>query len=159
MHEPLTSGVNATRWARKRVLVTGGAGFLGTHVVRALRALGCGDLVVVRRREYDLTKEEDVRRVFEASKPDVVFHLAGLVGGILANKERPAEFFYTNLMVGTLVLHHAWKFGVSKFVAAGAGCGYPTDAPMPLKEDSFWSGFPQPESAPYSLAKRLLHIQ
>ena len=146
-------------WTGKRVLVTGGAGFLGSHVVSALRKRDCTDVIVVRHQEFDLTREDDVRRALTTSRPDVVFHLAGLVGGILPNKERPAEFFYTNLMAGTLMLHYSWKFGVSKFVAAGAGCGYPKDAPMPLKEESFWDGFPQQESAPYSLAKRLLHIQ
>ena len=150
---------DASFWARKRVLVSGGAGFLGTHVVCALKALGCRDVVVVRRRDYDLRREEAVQRVFEVCRPDVVFHLAGLVGGILPNKKRPAEFFYTNLMVGTLMLHYAWKYRVAKFVAAGAGCGYPKDAPIPLKEESFWDGFPQAESAPYSLAKRMLHVQ
>jgi len=146
-------------WTGKRVLVTGGAGFLGSHVVGGLRKRDCADVIVVRHQEFDLTREDEVHRAFTTSRPDIVFHLAGLVGGILPNKERPAEFFYTNLMVGTLMLHYSWKFEVSKFVAAGAGCGYPKDAPMPLKEESFWDGLPQPESAPYSLAKRLLHIQ
>ena len=86
-------------------------------------------------------------------------HLAGLVGGIVANKARPAEFFYQNLMMNTLTLHHAWQAGVGKVVAAGTGCGYPEHAPLPLRETSFWDGFPQRESAPYSLAKRMLHVQ
>lgn len=160
-------------WTDKRVVVTGGAGFLGRHVVEKLRDAGCPHIFVVRSRDYDLTKEESVARLFsdlEAGKHgwpaavgprpvDVVIHLAGLVGGIGANKARPADFFYQNLMMGVLTLHYAWKAGARKFVAAGAGCGYPEHAPMPLKEESFWDGFPQPESAPYSLAKRLLHIQ
>jgi GDP-L-fucose synthase len=88
-----------------------------------------------------------------------VIHLAGLVGGIQANKDRPADFFYANLMMGVQMLHHSWKQGARKFIAAAAGCGYPQHAPMPLQETSFWDGFPQQESAPYSLAKRMLHIQ
>jgi len=146
-------------WTGKKVLVTGGTGFLGTHLVNALRIRDCAEIIVVRHRDYDLTKEDEVRRLFEKTKPNIVFHLAGLVGGILPNKERPAEFFYANLMIGTLMLHYSWKYSVEKFSAAGAGCGYPEHAPMPLKEEYFWDGFPQKESAPYGLAKRLLHIQ
>ncbi|MBM4431814.1 MAG: GDP-L-fucose synthase [Chloroflexi bacterium] len=146
-------------WTDKRVTVTGGAGFLGSHVVGKLRETDCADVFVVRSREYDLTKEDQVARLFEEHPADVVIHLAGLVGGIGANKARPADFFYQNIMMGVLTMHYAWKAGVEKFVAAGAGCGYPEHAPMPLKEESFWDGFPQQESAPYSLAKRMLHIQ
>lgn len=146
-------------WDRQRALVTGGVGFIGSNVVEALKEAGCRDITVVRSRDYDLTRESDAARVMEDTRPDIVIHLAGLVGGILANKERPAEFFYQNLTMGTFTIHYAWKYGVKKLVAAGAGCGYPEHAPMPLKESSFWDGFPQAESAPYSLAKRLLHIQ
>lgn len=158
-------------WSDKRVVVTGGGGFLGTHVVERLREAGCRQVFVVRSREYDLTREDACARLFAdlragaAGWPggkraaDVVIHLAGLVGGIQANKDRPADFFYANLMMGVLTMHHAWREGVQKFVAAAAGCGYPQHAPMPLKETSFWDGFPQQESAPYSLAKRMLHVQ
>lgn len=146
-------------WHGKKVVVTGGAGFLGSHVVERLRSLRPRELTVVRQRDYDLTREPDVARLFHDRRPDIVLHLAGLVGGILPNRERPAEYFYQNLMMGTLLMHHAWRNGVAKFVAAGAGCGYPEYAPSPLKETDLWSGFPQQESAPYSLAKRLLTIQ
>jgi GDP-L-fucose synthase len=147
-------------WSGQRVLVTGGAGFLGTHVVERLRQAGCEQVQVVRRREFDLTTEAGAARLFAgAGSIDTVFHLAGLVGGIGANKARPADYFYQNLMMGVLTMHQAWKAGVRRFVAAGAGCGYPEHAPLPLAETSFWDGFPQKESAPYSLAKRMLHVQ
>jgi GDP-L-fucose synthase len=142
------------------VLVTGGAGFLGTHLVERLRQAACREIVVVRSREHDLTSEAHVARLFaEVGPVDTVFHLAGLVGGIGANQRRPADYCYRNLMMGLLVMHHAWKAGVRNLVAAGAGCGYPEYAPLPLTEDSFWDGFPQRESAPYSLAKRMMHAQ
>lgn len=146
-------------WTDQRVIVTGGAGFVGSSVVEALKAAGCQDLVVVRSRDYDLTRAEHVERLLAKRKPDVVIHLAGLVGGILANKERPAEFFFQNLMMGTLLIHHASQAGVKKLVVAGAGCGYPERAPVPLRETSLWDGYPQKESAPYSLAKRMLTVQ
>lgn len=146
-------------WSDKRVLVTGGAGFLGSHVVEALENAGCPQVMVARSKDYDLTREENAVRLLEDTQPGMVMHLAGLVGGIVANQQRPAEFFYQNLTMGTFMLHHSWRCGVKRFVAAGAGCGYPEHAPMPLKESDFWRGFPQQESAPYSLAKRLLHIQ
>jgi GDP-L-fucose synthase len=146
-------------WVDKRVVVTGGAGFIGSHLVGALHKAQAKEIVVVRSSEYDLTKEDQVVRLLDKTRPDIVIHLAGLVGGIGANKARPAEFFYRNLTMGTFMLHHSWRCGVKRFIAAGAGCGYPEHAPMPLKEESFWDGLPQKESAPYSLAKRLLHIQ
>jgi GDP-L-fucose synthase len=146
-------------WVDKRVAVTGGAGFIGSHLVEALRRAQAKEIVVVRSSDHDLTKEEQVVGLLQKTRPDIVIHLAGLVGGIGANKARPAEFFYRNLTMGTFMLHHSWRCGVRRFIAAGAGCGYPEHAPMPLKEESFWDGLPQKESAPYSLAKRLLHIQ
>ena len=162
-------------WSDKRVIVTGGGGFLGSHFVEKLQATGCEHMFVVRSAEYDLTTESGVEQLFADLKAgrdgwpaktpssdapvDMFVHLAGLVGGIGANKERPADFFYKNLMMGVLTMHHAWKEGAQKFVAAGAGCGYPENAPMPQSEDVFWDGFPQEVSAPYSLAKRMLHVQ
>jgi len=160
-------------WNNKRVIVTGGAGFLGSHVIEKLEAEGCENIFVVRSADYDLKKESDVARLFEdlargkdgwagsqLGRPaDVLVHLAGLVGGIGANKASPAEYFYENLMMGVLTFHYAWKNSLEKFVAAGAGCGYPEHAPIPLKETSFWDGRPQYVSSPYSLAKRMLLVQ
>lgn len=145
-------------WSDKRTLVTGGTGFIGTHVVEALKEHDCREVIAVGSRDYDLTKEENAVRLLEETRPDIVIHLAGLVGGIMANLERPAEFFYQNLTMGTFMLHHSWRLGVKKVVAAGAG-HYPLSAPVPFKEETFWDGLPQPESAPYSQAKRLLHTQ
>lgn len=146
-------------WSSKRVLVTGGGGFLGSHVVEKLYQAGCSDVFIVRSNEYDLTKEESVHSLFRNHRADLVIHLAGLVGGILPNKQFPGTFFYQNLMMGVLTMHYAWKSGAEKFVCAGAGCGYPEHAPVPLNEKSFWDGFPQKESYAYSLAKRMLHVQ
>ena len=162
-------------WANKRVVVTGGGGFLGSHFVEKLQATGCQHMFVVRSRDYDLTREAAVEQLFadlRAGKDgwpakvdgsdscvDIVVHLAGFVGGIASNKALPADFFYRNLMMGVHTMHQSWKAGAAKFVAAGAGCGYPEHAPLPLNEDNFWDGFPQYESAPYSLAKRMLHVQ
>jgi GDP-L-fucose synthase len=141
------------------VVVTGGGGFLGNHVVDQLRQTDVASVFVVRQREYDLTREPEAKRLFAEHPADVLLHLAGFVGGIGANKTYPADFFYRNLMMNTHTLHHAFLSGVSKVVNAGAGCGYPEHAPLPLKEENFWDGFPQEESAPYSLAKRMQHVQ
>jgi GDP-L-fucose synthase len=146
-------------WTGKHIIVTGGGGFLGSHVVEKLRHTDCAEIFIARSRDYDLRCESEVARLFAEHRADVVIHLAGYVGGIGANQKYPADFFYQNIMMGVLTMHYAWKSGVKKFVAAGAGCGYPERAPLPLKEENFWDGFPQAESAPYSLAKRMLHVQ
>lgn len=140
-------------------MVTGGGGFLGSHVVEALHDAGCSDIFVVRSSDYDLTHEDAAAQLFSDHPADVVMHLAGYVGGIGSNKTYPADFFYRNLMMGTLIIDQAWRSGAEKVVAAGAGCGYPEQAPLPIKEEDFWQGFPQTLSAPYSLAKRMLHVQ
>jgi GDP-L-fucose synthase len=146
-------------WTKKSVLVTGGGGFLGTHFVKRLRTAGCKDPFVVRHREYDLCREEQVVKLFREHPADIVVHLAGLVGGNAPNQKWPAQFFYQNLMMGTLTLHYAWKTGAEKFICAGAGCAYPELAPLPLKEETYWDGFPQKTSFAYALAKRTLHAQ
>jgi GDP-L-fucose synthase len=143
----------------KRVMVTGGGGFLGSHVVEQLQDYGCSEVFAVRSRDYDLVTEKDTIRLFDERPADVVFHLAGYVGGIGANKAYPGDFFYRNLMMGVHVLHYAYKTGAQKVIAAGAGCGYPEAAPLPIKEADYWNGYPQDDSAPYSLAKRMLHVQ
>ena len=143
----------------KRVLVTGASGFLGTHIVKALEAKECRDIVTPRHEQYDLSIEDDVNTLFNNIRPNAVIHASGLVGGIQANIDRPANFFYQNLMQGALLMHYAQKSGVEKFVAVAAGCGYPEHAPIPLKEENFWDGYPQSWSAPYSLAKRMLVVQ
>ncbi len=145
--------------SRKRVLLTGGNGFIGSSVLSALGSMGVSDVIAPARADCDLTHEPEVERLFKEVRPQIVFHLAGLNGGILANQKRPAEFYYQNLMMGTLLIHHAWRAGVERCVVAGAGCGYPSTAPNPLREDDLWNGSPQPESAPYALAKRMLSVQ
>ncbi len=146
-------------WTDKRVMLTGGGGFIGSHTERLLRQRNPKSVFVARRKEYDLTREHDVARLFHEHPADVVVHLAGLVGGILALKTKPVEYCSANLLMNTFMLHHAWKTGVQRFLAIGAGCGYPQHAPTPLKEDDLWNGFPQPDTAPYALAKRAFTVQ
>jgi len=153
-------------WTDKQAVVTGGGGLLGHHVVEQLRQAGCPRIFVARRSDYDLSHETAVTRLFvDAAQARggagkfVVFHLAGLNGGIGANQARPAEFFYQNVMMNVMTLHQAWQAGALRCVAAGAGSGYPQAALQPLKEESLWDGYPQAETAPYALAKRLLDVQ
>lgn len=146
-------------WAGKQVCVTGGAGFLGSFVQDTLLNRGAKNLFIPRCREYDLTQIEDIRRMLEDSQPDVIIHLAALAGGIGANRARPAEFFYDNLMMGVPLLHEAWKQGVDKFVAVGTICAYPKFTPVPFKEEDLWKGYPEETNAPYGLAKKMLLVQ
>ncbi len=147
-------------WQGKRVCVTGGAGFLGQFVQKKLRERGVPQerIFVPHYPEYDLVKPEDVRRVLDDSRPDVIIHLAAHVGGIGANREHPAEFFYDNLMMGVQLMHEAWKQGVGKFVAIGTVCAYPKFTPVPFKEDDLWNGYPEETNAPYGLAKKMLLV-
>lgn len=148
----------ATSWADRRVLITGAGGFVGRNLVPLIEQTGCV-LITPGRAVYDLLEQEQVRRMFRDSRPDVVFHLAGLIGGILANKERPAEFCYQNLLMNTTVLHEAWRAGVQKYVTLIGGCSYPAQAPSPINEAELWNGYPQGESAPYSLGKSMSVLQ
>jgi len=145
-------------WDGKRVMVTGGGGFLGTHVVRRLQQERA-DVFVPRSREYDLRHGEAIRRALGAAHPEIVIHLAARVGGIGANQEHPAEFFYDNLMMGTQLLHESWRAGVHKFVTVGTVCSYPTFTPAPFAEDNLWDGYPEETNAPYGLAKKMLLVQ
>jgi GDP-L-fucose synthase len=145
-------------WSGKRVVVTGGAGFLGSFVAEALRARGV-EPFVVRSREYDLRKESDITRLLAAARPDVIIHLAAVVGGIGANRENPGRFFYDNLIMGTQLMEQARLAGVGKFVAIGTVCSYPKFAPVPFRENDLWNGYPEETNAPYGLAKKMLLVQ
>ena len=149
-----------TSWlAPKRILVTGGAGFLGRHVLKRLKELGCKHVFVPRSAQYNLTQMVDVARMYDDARPEVVIHLAAKVGGIGYIKDRPAEFFYDNLMMGVQTLEEGRRRGVEKFVAVITVCAYPKDAPTPFQEEDLWSGYPEETNAPYGLAKKMLIVQ
>jgi GDP-L-fucose synthase len=146
-------------WSERRVLVTGGAGFLGSHMVDRLRAVGAGEIFVPRRHEYDLLEREAARRLLADTRPDLVLHLAAKAGGIGANQAKPAEFFFDNLMMGAQLMHESWLAGVKKFVALGTVCSYPRITPVPFREEDLWNGYPEETNAPYGLAKKMLLVQ
>lgn len=143
----------------KKIVVTGGGGFLGRYVVEKLRDAGCVDVFVPRSEDYDLTKEADIIKMMDAAKPDVVIHLAAVVGGIGANREHPGSFFYRNLMMGVQLMEQSRLRGVSKFVTTGTICSYPKFAPIPFREKDIWDGYPEETNAPYGLAKKMLIVQ
>ena len=144
---------------KKRILVTGGAGFLGSFVVRKLRKNGYRDIFIPRSKKYDLTQMESVKRVYQDAKPDIVIHLSAKVGGIGANRENPGKFFYDNLMMGVQLMEIGRQKGIEKFVALGTICAYPKFAPIPFKEEDIWNGYPEETNAPYGLAKKMLLVQ
>jgi GDP-L-fucose synthase len=143
----------------KRIAVTGGAGFLGGFVTEALAGRGCADVFVPRRRDYDLTERESVRRMYDDFKPDVVIHLAAVVGGIGANREHPGEFYYKNMAMGLFMLEEARLRQIEKFVALGTICAYPKFTPVPFREEDLWNGYPEETNAPYGLAKKMMLVQ
>lgn len=143
----------------KRLVVTGGAGFLGRHLVAALRRRGCDHITVPRRADCDLTVDANVARLFATARPEIVIHLAAVVGGIGANRAQPGRFFYENTLMGLLLMEHARRAGVDKFVGVGTICSYPKFTPVPFKEQDLWNGYPEETNAPYGLAKKLLLVQ
>jgi GDP-L-fucose synthase len=146
-------------WQDQRVCVTGGAGFLGSFVTERLRQRGAREIFVPTLENYDLVQGEAIERMLEVACPDVIIHLAANVGGIGANREHPADFFYDNLMMGVQLMHQAWQRGVKKFVAIGTVCAYPKITPVPFKEDDLWNGYPEETNAPYGLAKKMMLVQ
>ena len=146
-------------WASQRVVVTGGAGFLGQHLVEKLRDRHCREIIVPRRNEYDLRQQEAIGALLSNAKPDMIIHLAAVVGGIEANRQQPGQFFYDNAIMGLQLIEQARRFGVRKFVCTGTVCSYPKFTPVPFQEDSFWDGYPEETNAPYGLAKKMLLVQ
>ncbi len=145
--------------ANRKICITGGAGFLGSFVQDSLHRRGITDFFIPRFEDYNLVEAADIRRMLSDAKPDVIIHLAANVGGIGANREHPAEFFYDNLMMGVQLIHEAWKFGVEKVVAIGTICAYPKFTPIPFRETDLWDGYPEETNAPYGLAKKMLLVQ
>ena len=150
---------SAQFWSDKKVCITGGDGFLGSFVQKTLDERGAKNIFIPTIDEYDLTDIDNIRRMLSDSNPDLIIHLAALAGGIGANRARPAEFFYKNLMMGVPLMHEAWEQGVKKFVAIGTICAYPKFTPIPFKEENLWEGYPEETNAPYGLAKKMLLVQ
>lgn len=146
-------------WKDKRVIVTGGAGFLGSYVVEKLKERGCNNIFVPLVEDYDLTKEKNIIKLYQDYLADIVIHLAAVVGGIGANRENPGKFFYDNLVMGAMLMEYARQFKVDKFVAIGTICAYPKFTLVPFKEEDLWNGYPEETNAPYGLAKKMMLVQ
>jgi GDP-L-fucose synthase len=146
-------------WAKKRVVVTGGSGFLGTFIVDKLKTLGCADIFVPRSKDYDLVNNDACKRLYKDAEPHIVLHLAAKTGGIGANIKNPGKFFYDNLMMGVQMMEQGRQYGLEKFVAVGTICAYPKFIPVPFREDDLWNGYPEESNAPYGLAKKMLLVQ
>ncbi|MCI0448093.1 GDP-L-fucose synthase [bacterium] len=144
----------------KRVVVTGGSGFLGSFIVDRLQKTDwCGKILIPRKETFDLRTAKAVKQMYKKMRPDIVIHLAAVVGGIGANRANPASFFYDNLMMGIHTMHYAHQFGVEKFVSIGTVCAYPKFTPVPFREDDLWNGYPEETNAPYGIAKKMLLVQ
>jgi GDP-L-fucose synthase len=147
------------RWSDKRVVVTGGAGFLGSFVIEGLRARGCREVFAPRSADYDLRERQCIERLYAEARPHLVIHLAAVVGGIGANQANPGRFFYDNAIMGIQLMECARRAGVEKFVALGTICAYPKFTPVPFREDDLWNGYPEETNAPYGLAKKMMLVQ
>ena len=143
----------------KRVTVTGGRGFLGQYVIQKLSERGTKNIFVVDREKFNLTQLADIIRMYEEQKPDIIIHLAAVVGGIGANRENPGKFFYDNAIMGIQLIEYARRYGLEKFVCIGTICAYPKHTPVPFKEEDLWNGYPEDTNAPYGLAKKMLLVQ
>jgi GDP-L-fucose synthase len=143
----------------KRITITGGRGFLGTHLVQFLRQRGYRMLSIADFPDYDLTEGDDVQRMYDEQKPEIVIHLAAKVGGIGFNRENPATLYYNNIMMGTQLMHEGWRRSIDKFVALGTICAYPKYTPVPFREEDLWNGYPEETNAPYGLAKKMMLVQ
>ena len=146
-------------FTEKRICVTGGLGFLGSHLIDRLKARGCKNVFIADRDKYDLTKEAEIIRMYEEIKPDIVIHLAAVVGGIGANREHPGSFYYLNMVMGAMLIEQARLHNIEKFVALGTICAYPKFTPVPFKETDLWLGYPEETNAPYGLAKKMMMVQ
>jgi GDP-L-fucose synthase len=146
-------------WDKHRIVVTGGAGFLGSYVLDGLKQRGARHVFVPHIEDYDLTSLSEIKRMYDEMQPDIVIHLAAVVGGIGANREHPGEFFYKNLIMGVQLIEEGRLRGIEKFVAIGTVCAYPKYTPVPFKEDDIWNGYPEETNAPYGLAKKMLLVQ
>lgn len=146
-------------WEDKRIAVTGGKGFLGSVVVEMLKEKNCNYISVIDHNDYDLTNIIDIRRMYKKEKPDIVIHLAAVVGGIGANRMNPGSFFYDNAIMGIQLLHEGYISSIKKFVAVGTICAYPKFTPVPFKEEKLWDGYPEETNAPYGIAKKIMLVQ